>query len=67
MKKTIRELPKEVLNYLGEMEFKHGENPRNIEVELNKFGWSLEDTESIGFYNDLQGYLGDKIKPFDVE
>jgi len=66
MKKTIRELPKEVLNYLGELEFKHGEDSRNIEVELNKFGWSLQDKDAIGLYNSLQGYLGDVIVPFEV-
>ncbi len=61
MKKQVKDLPEEILNYLGELEFKHGEEPKSIETELNKFGWSLDDKESIGMYNSLQGYLNDEI------
>ena len=64
MKKQVNDLSEEVLNYLGNLEFKHGEEPHNIELELNKFGWSLEDKESIGLYNDLRGYMEDEINPF---
>lgn len=63
MEKTVRDLPEEVLGYLGELEFKHGDDPRSIEEELKKFGWSIKDKESIGLYNSLQGYLGDIIEP----
>ena len=34
---------------------------RNIETELNKFGYSLKDKSCIGDYNDLQGYLNFEI------
>jgi hypothetical protein len=65
--KIVRDLPEEVLNYLGELEFKHGEEAHNIEEELNKFGWSLKDKDSIGLYNSLQGYLNDEITKFEED
>ena len=59
--KTIRSLPEEVKNYLDKLEFKHGDDVKNIDEELRKFGYTLVDKESIGLYNSLQGYLGDEI------
>ena len=62
MRKTIRDLPREVLAYLHQLEFKHGNDVKNIDNELRKFGYTIVDKESIGLYNSLQGYLGDEIK-----
>ena len=60
--KTIKDLPKEVKTYLYSLEFKHGDNVKNIDEELRKFGYTIVDKESIGLYNSLPGYLGDEIE-----
>jgi len=67
-KKIIRDLPEVVLVYLWRLEYNHfadeGEE-KNIEIELNKFGFTLMDKSVIGEYNDLRGYLDFEIKPLE--
>ncbi len=68
MNKTIRDLPEEVLNYLwkfGYNKWADEGKERNIEEELNNFGWTLLDKSCIGDYNDLRGYLNFEIEPFE--
>jgi len=65
--KTIRDLPEEVKLYLSNLEFKHGENIKNIDEELRKFGYTIVDKESIGLYNSLQGYLEDEVEEVEGE
>ena len=65
--KTINDLPEEVLSYLWKWEYnKWAEEgkKRNIEKELNNFGWTLVDKTCIGDYNCLRGYLDFEIEPF---
>jgi len=69
--KTISDLPEEVLNYLWKWEYnkkwaEEGKD-RNIEEELNNFGWTLVDKTCIGDYCDLRGYLNFEIKPFEED
>lgn len=68
--KIIRKLPKEVLNHLWKFEYNKWadkEKQRNIEEELNSFGWSLKDKSFIGEYNDLRGYLDCDIIPYEED
>jgi len=65
---TINDLPKGILNYLWKWEYNHWAEEgkeRNIEEELNNFGYSLVEKDCIGEYNDLRGYLNFEIIPFE--
>jgi len=56
----INNLPNEVLMKLWKYEYKREE--RNIETELNRFGYTLMDKTEIGKHEDLGGYLNCEIK-----
>jgi len=57
----INNLPNAIIMKLWRYEYRHREE-RNIETELNRFGYTLLDKTEIGKHEDLGGYLNCEIE-----